>query len=175
MCKGTKEIDLFDFNKIIPMPKELRIVASPVMIVSQKEYNKAAKELEASKDKGYILASLPLTIKMQKDYLKRFGSDNWYDWACKNWGTKWGAYDCSWNKQTLSFYTAWSPPMPVIEALSKMFPKATFVLQYADEGCGFCGTATFKDGKCDDNCMRDSESTEFQALYTKLMGDGMFE
>jgi len=180
MEDGEKTINLFDFDKIIPMPKELGMVKSPVTIVSQKEYDKAVKELEVKKSNNFLSVlgnlTLPLTKEMQEDYLARFGSDNWYDWARKNWGTKWNAHDCGeWKKQALSFQTAWSPPMPVIEVLSKMFPKATFILQYADEGCGFCGTATFKDGECDDNCMTDSESPEFRELYTELRGEGMFK
>jgi len=51
-------------------------------------------------------------------------SPNWYDWCCDNWGTKWDAcsvdfeeYD---NIVTFSFDTAWSPPLPVYEALADM-------------------------------------------------------
>ena len=49
---------------------------------------------------------------------------NWYEWNLDNWGTKWNAngsevmngdrFIC------LSFNTAWSPPGPVIDALSTL-------------------------------------------------------
>lgn len=64
---------------------------------------------------------------------------NWYDWACENWGTKWGLYDAStpielpgdsyaWQ---WSFATAWSPPNPtsriaIIERLKSMGASSVF-------------------------------------------------
>ena len=52
-------------------------------------------------------------------------SPNWYDWSCDNWGTKWDACSVDYEEYddsivTFSFDTAWSPPLPVYEALADM-------------------------------------------------------
>lgn len=49
---------------------------------------------------------------------------NWYDWSCDNWGTKWDAscidhYQYTENTVGFSFDTAWSPPIPIYEELTK--------------------------------------------------------
>lgn len=51
-------------------------------------------------------------------------SPNWYDWSCDNWGTKWDAacidqYQYTENTVGFSFDTAWSPPIPIYEELTK--------------------------------------------------------
>jgi hypothetical protein len=51
-------------------------------------------------------------------------SPNWYDWSVDNWGTKWDACSMDYEEYdgivTFSFDTAWSPPLPVYEALADM-------------------------------------------------------
>tara|TARA_R100000742_G_C4228410_1_gene50534 strand:+ start:215 stop:700 length:486 start_codon:yes stop_codon:yes gene_type:complete len=73
---------------------------------------------------------------------KKYGSDNWYDWSCENWGTKWNAYDVdveSHEDTTLyiDFCTAWSPPLPILEHLweKKTHYRITDInCEYKDEG-----------------------------------------
>lgn len=62
------------------------------------------------------------------------------------WGTKSDADDygsCHVTIETdhifISFDTAWTPPTPVIEKLSELFPKLQFQLFYMEEGSGFTG------------------------------------
>lgn len=69
---------------------------------------------------------------------------NWYDWNCENWGTKWDASDASIVKETsrsIQYYfdTAWAPPIPIIEKMSKQFPKLKFTLKFYEGGMGFQG------------------------------------
>ena len=59
------------------------------------------------------------------------GVPNWYDWNCKNWGTKWNAYAQSsegpcYGEVTIIFDTAWAPPLPIIDALRKKYKNASF-------------------------------------------------
>lgn len=66
----------------------------------------------------------------------------WRDWSIKNWGTKWNGYqpEIEHNEDgtaQLRFETAWSHPVPVIEALSTMFPEAEIQVSYADEDLGY--------------------------------------
>ena len=176
--KNGKE--LIDFNKIIPMPKELIGTTSPSRIVSEEEYKKAKAKYDAimakdEKDKTpeeSWCTSLPITKKMSEEYLKKFGSDNWYDWAIHNWGTKWGAYDINnWDGDTISFFTAWSVPEPFYEALSEKFPKAEFEVKFADEGGGWCGIYLWREGiKHELEYQEDYKSPDFKSLYADITG-----
>lgn len=71
------------------------------------------------------------------------------------WGTKWDVGDGCWvalevgkNGKSLAycFDTAWSPPIPVVYEMSRMFPKLRFKLRYCEPGMGFSGTYVAKDG-----------------------------
>lgn len=121
-----------DFDKILPMPKELHKVISPVRIISQAEYDRVKDTDEQT----------GITQEMSDDYKKRFGSDNWYDWALKNWGTKWGSYEASveiddnGETATFEFQTAWSSGASAIIHLSKQYPDLSFKLSFADEDAG---------------------------------------
>jgi len=117
--KSDKDSTLFDFNKIIPMPKELIDLTSPTP-----EKEKALQE------------------KMKKKY----GYANWYDWCIGEWGTKWNSSDVeilyvadSMTDTQIYFSTAWAPPVPVIVALGNKFPKLHFILEYFEGGMCFAG------------------------------------
>ena len=140
----------FDCDKVVPMPKELLGISSPVQIVSPEEYEKAVL---ASVKSGPV--ELPLTKELQEKYLKDYGADNWYDFALKRWGSKWGAYDHDkWNitqegkatVATLFFMSAWSPVIPTINALAKKYQDLDFSLKYADEGGSFLGITHWPKG-----------------------------
>ncbi len=75
--------------------------------ISQTEADRRAKLYGQSEDVGQFRAKPIL---------------NWYDWAYKNWGTKWGAYEVSILKQeegrlVLQFDTAWSSPEAIFDTL----------------------------------------------------------
>ena len=107
--------------------------------------------------------------KKYKKLLKRFGSDNWYDWSINNWGTKWPPlsvvlvnskiFHITPSKPTQNivygFDTAWSPPEPIIAKMSKMFPKLRFKLEYWEAGYGFRGILIMKDSKIIKDCTYD--------------------
>lgn len=79
----------------------------------------------------------------------QYGCDTWYDWCCKNWGTKWNSCNaCLVDENTYEFDTAWGTPIEVLVALSKQFPNTTIEVDYADEDIGAnCGTYAVKNGK----------------------------
>jgi hypothetical protein len=141
--KVLKEIktgdNLFDFNTIIPMPSELEGTQSPEKIISQKEYDAQEKRIAEGKlteiEKRHGL-SRGITKAMSKDFLKRFGANNWYNWRCDKWGTKWGAYEVTIDGNMIGFSTAWSTPFNIMIALSKKYPKVTFKVEFADEDFG---------------------------------------
>jgi hypothetical protein len=79
-----------------------------------------------------------------------------YDWCIKNWGTKWGLYaveldeddaDPEQERLLYHFQSAWSPPIPVIEAMSKRFPSLTFALDYFEGLGGFMGSCEYEHGQ----------------------------
>jgi len=110
----------------LPRPEALESTTSPAHIVSQKEYDKQMEENKKTKDK-YVRH--PLTQKMSDELKRKYGFDDWYSWSVDNWGTKWGAYDNEFEKETNTyrFTTAWSPPSPnIIEALTEVIPDFTW-------------------------------------------------
>lgn len=95
----------FDFNKIVPMPKELGIESGGIVdnlalalkgkvdkfgryCSPEETFNEIKKMLTP---KGYA-NSLKQAIQHNKN-LELYGSANWYEWCPENWGTKWNAYD----------------------------------------------------------------------------------
>ena len=78
------------------------------------------------------------------------GYTSWYEWCCNSWGTKWnsseGVRDDQRTRICLTFDTAWSPPMPIVDGLSEMYPKTKFSLRYYEAGMGFKGHYAMKGG-----------------------------
>jgi len=112
----------FSFDRVIPMPKELKGTRSPTRILPQEEYDEWT-EVTSSLEGGK-----PITQEMSDRFKKEYGCDNWYDWANDNWGTKWDA-DCEevhigdFGEVEYKFDTAWGPPEPIYKALLELFPK----------------------------------------------------
>ena len=130
----------FSFNKIIPMPDELQGTCSPTRIVSQEEYD----NFKLSKDEKFFGVGKPITQEMSDKFNKEYGYDNWYDWTNANWGTKWGV-DCpdvhigDFGEVRYNFDTAWSPPQPIYDALTELFPKLTISWFYREDGMQTAG------------------------------------
>lgn len=74
-----------------------------------------------------------------QDLIKRFGHDNWYDWRCENYGTKWDSDSDNYGDDYVYFETAWSPPLPWLQKVAKDYPELTFRIDYSEEGMQFGG------------------------------------
>ena len=106
---------------------------------------------------------LGITKENSDSYKAKYGTDNWYDWAIANWGSKWGVYDeTEWNitdveEDGLSsagiwYQTAWTPVSLAWERISKNYPTLEFFHEFADEGGAFVGNQLIQDGNIiDDN------------------------
>lgn len=174
-------IGSIDFNKLIPMPKELHIESSsmtdqgielyltsinPLVPYYGKradkikidEYVDIIRKLNENKSFSAFTgtmsaAQIESTLQKYKDLpqnkniffsgkqavenVVKYGSKDWYDWAIKNWGTKWNAYEFEKvNEDTITFETAWSAPHPILNAISEKYPKITFSHSWADEDIG---------------------------------------
>ena len=106
----------FDFNNIVPMPKELEGTTSP---------NPEPASFEA------------------KRLRKQHGYDNWYDWRCDNWDTKWNSSDAMLSEDgdglEYEFQTAWGPPIKVIEAIREQYPALNVAAVYDEPGMELAG------------------------------------
>ena len=141
---STNYLDQIDFNKVIPMPKELRMESSsriPGLVLSYLKKLKIenASEFEVLyqrfKEKSSLEKEIDfdaVTLLNDKDcelgqrYLHNlftYGHYAWYTWSIANWGVKWNALPDSTiiNEEEdhfeLIFSTAWDPPYGVVYAL----------------------------------------------------------
>ena len=145
-----------DFNKVIPMPKELEDSTSPQRVVSDewvrmRDLIKAnpsvqsiwvgGRQIKADKwSENYI-------TKEQSEILKKtYGANNWYDWRVTNWGTKWGIdgesiqfYDEDEDRIELHFDTAWSPPNQIYQELRDRYEDIEISWFYREDGEQFAG------------------------------------
>lgn len=126
---------------------------------------------------------------------------NWYDWSIKHWGTKWDCYDTTFKvvtdhvldqmakaisakgekaevfgKVLYTFQTAWSAPMPVIEAMAKQHPELKFKHEWSDEDTHGSnhGRQTYENGAQTEYkefaYEGDDTSPELEELATRLHG-----
>ena len=89
---------------------------------------------------------------MEKANLEKFGAPDWYEWNCKNYGSKWSDFDgvigqVSDNEINLTFMSAWPPIGEGIRNVSKQFPTLDFILSYDEGGMAFCGGYAFRNGE----------------------------
>lgn len=131
----TEKIDRFileafteegiSFDRIVPMPPELRATVSPTDVV---ETQAAADEINANYKSFDGEKYKAISLEENARRLAEYGAINWYDWAVINWGTKWGAY--SQEDQTrhvvdgkdvlrLVFVTAWCAPTPIFQKIEE--------------------------------------------------------
>lgn len=162
--------EAFDFKGVLPMPVELVGTKSSTSIQTQPEIDALWAEWNKRKNAGELKDweikegkpwGLGITQAASDDLIAKYGSNNWYEWAHTNWGTKWGAYDTTeWivtdsdngnATATIAYNTAWSPATPFFERVSLMYPTLVFDTEYADEGGGFVGATSFENGEISDN------------------------
>lgn len=94
------------------------------------------------------------TEKDRKALIKKYGTDNWYDWNIANWGTKWDCSSSECGYQTdektyfsVHFDSAWSPPSNWFYKVAQMYPKLNFKLSYYECGCWFAGVMYSQNGE----------------------------
>ena len=101
-----------DFEKVIPMPESLRIESGSKTDKGLRAYkdfievltfdgaNADMDLLNIPEEKENRFLSMRTDIKRDEWELgrqafrneKMYGEPTWYDWAIKNWGTKWNSY-----------------------------------------------------------------------------------
>jgi len=162
--KGT-DSDI-DFNKVLPMPEELRGTSSPTRIMTQQEIDEIWADWNNRKAEGNLSSfekerpmGLGITQDKHDEFILKYGYDNWYDWCVFNWGTKWNAYDVTewsineghWNGEnssaTIYYETAWSPATALWMWVSNDYPTLDFYHEFADEGGSFLGSETIREGR----------------------------
>ena len=99
---------------------------------------------------------------------KRYGSDNWYDWNNRNWGTKWDveAYAESRTAPTsikYNFDSAWAPPIEAIKKIALLFPTLAFELEYCEPGMCFSGIFTANNDDYNDDYREGVVWPEFES------------
>lgn len=97
--------------------------------------------------------------------------ENWYNWNCNHWGTKWEPYDVGqWEfdekHQSIRYHTAWTPPTEFYLYISTLFPQLIFKQEYIDEGCDFIGFNIIQNGK-----IIEEQDYEWESLAAITMCD----
>jgi len=81
------------------------------------------------------------------------GFDNWYDWRCENWSTKWDIsefYGVDRQGDTISFAfsSAWSPPTGAYEYFLAKNEECSLKAYYYEGGCDCMGVWDNGDDRC---------------------------
>lgn len=120
LSKNKAGEPFFDFNKVVPMPKEIEDTIDL-------EYDETSEEA--------------------KRLLEKYGARDWYEWGVENWGTKWNSDETEIiDDGTVKFNTAWNTPEKVIKEISAKF-KTRVCVKFADEDLGRnCGEYCYSDG-----------------------------
>ena len=140
-----EESRLFDFNFIIPQPENIWLGSvggyAEMNIELIEDYGGLDAVKQALKaNKHFPIEHIPVLTEEQ---IIEFGMVNGLDWRRKNWGTKWGAYDCSFDwsgsyesgeSAHVSFCTAWSVPETILRIIRDIALKKGF-----DIACVFGG------------------------------------
>jgi len=135
------EEEPFSFDSILPMPKELHEVQSPVIIKTQKEVDDYK---EKHKDDAMV-SGFPITQDTYNSLMEKHGCTTWYDWANDMWGTKWDVRGVTLidygedGELQYTFDTAWGPPEGIHSTLVKEFPDLAITWFWDEPGMEIAG------------------------------------
>lgn len=73
--------------------------------------------------------------------------DDTRDWCYENWGTDRYCFETYVSGNSILFSTAWTPCVPIIKAMSQMYPDVIIDYWYEESGMGFCGREIYLGGK----------------------------
>lgn len=155
-------------------------VYNSVVVSGTEEKLKKFKEKHFKEEKEGILDFDFETIIPMPNYVFKgdlgqkekeiYGSNNWYDWSCDNWGTKWNACHTEFYAQNpirkngnqsvleFKFDTAWGLPEPIYDKLAEMYPDLHISVSYDEEGMFFAGDLEILNGEVT-NIPRDPEAS----------------
>lgn len=191
--KGEEEEEeRLDFNLILPMPTGLKEAKSGS--VASVAYQAWYGNLKSAYDYGWIKdAGIKRTRKalqtfllkrdpqakeqadLYKTNIEKYGFPTWYEWAIANWGTKWDSYGFRWTRNMgprdwgnseieFTIDTAWSPPEPIFQKLSEMWPLLHFKVASFDEQWNFACEGEFEAGEGGLNC-EDATKEMYERVY----------
>jgi hypothetical protein len=156
MPNWCSNVAILDFTNADPQAEAVLLSLFPVR--SGSYLKRALSGDEETEDWGFFNAYIPMPPELRTSEssaeghardgarLKRlYGAKDWYDWAVKNWGTKWdvtpyvvevrepGVY-------RICFDTAWGPALSFFRELAEEW-GVTSNLYYCESGEGFIGYA----------------------------------
>lgn len=103
------------------------------------------------------------------DNFANYGVVDWYDWRCKNWGTKWNASETEIpadGTAEVYFDTAWSPVTNLMQELSKQHPDCKFDYEYAEEQTAFMtGKFELENGEVSGDKFKDYSKPAFETFF----------
>lgn len=109
------------------------------------------------------------------DNMKKYGTLDWYEWSCRNWGTKWNACNTYLpdDGRSACFDTAWSPSIEAIEKLARLHPDIHVIHKYAEEQSGFMsGFLEYRNGELVNDVRYDPFSKEAFEMSFELWNNG---
>lgn len=157
MLRFGAEVVELDFNRIIPIPKSLKLPGGAIEelaieaalrddpVLRYEFVQKRAVPEMSDWDYRMRVAECNKTsaelCKLGLQYIRNFeiyGATTWPDWCEKNWGTARNAFETERvDTDTVSFKTVWSAPVNVVDRLAQMYPSVAIEHWWADEGAGW--------------------------------------
>ena len=142
------DVSAFDFNRVIPYPDRYA--------ERDGDHARLIEQLRSKFVRDWSWRDVMETPEV-REFIEKWGAlrdgynSGGYEWCKDNWGTKWNAYKVKRLDNRLFFYTAWVPPIPIIQELARKFPMCSFHLEYFERAMGFCGGVSFlgKHDHCD--------------------------
>jgi len=136
------KLGTFTFDKVIPFPNELEDISHGY----HRDFGdtKGMSHFRYVDDKPVLISADELVSLKEK-----FGATNGRDWSIAKWGTKWDIDPVTFEPNhersySVSFDTAWSPPIELVRGLAVKYPNLTFTLGYIEPGCSFAGEGVYK-------------------------------
>ena len=136
--------NMFSFNAVIPMPKELQEIASPIKAFKTKA---EVEDYNSKLPQNGDFIGKAITHAKHKALLTKYGYADWYSWSIANWGCKWNTSSAEISMQdnrndgsvSYAFDTPWGPPEEIYHALVKLFPDVRISWFYEEPGMELSG------------------------------------